>query len=59
MAAPRREGPGTEIGPHKLLHPIGEGGFGSVFMAEQRAPVQRKVALKIIKPGMDHWWGWV
>jgi eukaryotic-like serine/threonine-protein kinase len=48
-----REGPGTKIGPYKLLQLIGEGGFGSVFMAEQTAPVQRKVALKIIKLGMD------
>jgi len=52
-AAPIREGPGTPIGPYKLLQLIGEGGFGSVFMAEQEKPVQRKVALKIIKLGMD------
>jgi len=51
--APLREGPGTKIGPYKILQLIGEGGFGSVFMAEQTAPVQRKVALKIIKLGMD------
>jgi tetratricopeptide (TPR) repeat protein len=50
---PAREGLGTIIGPYKLLQPIGEGGMGSVFMAEQTQPVQRKVALKIIKPGMD------
>jgi serine/threonine protein kinase/tetratricopeptide (TPR) repeat protein len=48
-----REGPGTRIGPYKLLQQIGEGGFGSVFMAEQEVPVRRKVALKIIKLGMD------
>jgi tetratricopeptide (TPR) repeat protein/serine/threonine protein kinase len=48
-----REGPGTIIGPYKLLEQIGEGGMGVVFMAEQAHPVQRKVALKIIKPGMD------
>src|SRR5215831_15982097 len=48
-----REGPGAVIGPYKLLQPIGEGGMGVVFMAEQQQPVQRKVALKIIKPGMD------
>jgi len=47
------EGPGTVIGRYKLLQQIGEGGFGVVFMAEQVEPVQRKVALKIIKPGMD------
>jgi eukaryotic-like serine/threonine-protein kinase len=47
------EGPGTLIGPYKLLEQIGEGGFGVVFMAEQQQPVRRKVALKIVKPGMD------
>jgi serine/threonine protein kinase/tetratricopeptide (TPR) repeat protein len=47
------EGPGTHIGPYKLLEQIGEGGFGVVFMAEQQQPVRRKVALKIVKPGMD------
>jgi WD40 repeat protein/serine/threonine protein kinase len=48
-----KERPGTLVGPYKLLQPIGEGGMGAVFMAEQTEPVQRKVALKIIKPGMD------
>jgi serine/threonine protein kinase/tetratricopeptide (TPR) repeat protein len=47
------EGPGTVIGPYKLLEQIGEGGFGLVFMAEQKQPLRRKVALKVIKPGMD------
>ncbi|HEY2252121.1 MAG TPA: serine/threonine-protein kinase, partial [Planctomycetaceae bacterium] len=47
------EGPGTVIGPYKLLQQIGEGGMGVVYMAEQAVPVRRKVALKIIKPGMD------
>jgi serine/threonine-protein kinase len=47
------EGLGTTIGPYKLLEQIGEGGFGVVFLAEQDRPVRRKVALKIIKPGMD------
>ncbi len=47
------EGPGSRIGPYKLLQQIGEGGMGLVFMAEQTEPVQRRVALKIIKPGMD------
>src|SRR5262249_3436256 len=47
------EGPGTVIGPYKLLEPIGEGGFGVVFLAEQQQPLRRKVALKILKPGMD------
>src|SRR6266704_4339622 len=44
---------GTVIGPYKLLEQIGEGGFGVVFMAEQTQPVRRKVALKVLKPGMD------
>jgi len=44
---------GTVIGPYKLLQQIGEGGMGTVFMAEQTHPVKRKVALKIIKAGMD------
>ena len=48
-----RERPGTVIGPYKLLQQIGEGGMGTVFMAEQTQPVRRKVALKVIKPGMD------
>src|SRR5262245_48381353 len=50
---PADEGPGTVIGPYTLLQPIGEGGMGTVFMAEQSHPVQRRVALKIIKPGMN------
>ena len=50
---PARERPGTVIGPYKLLQQIGEGGMGVVYMAEQQKPVRRRVALKIIKPGMD------
>jgi serine/threonine protein kinase len=50
---PIAERPGMVIGPYKLLQQIGEGGFGVVFLAEQDRPVRRKVALKIIKPGMD------
>jgi serine/threonine protein kinase/tetratricopeptide (TPR) repeat protein len=50
---PPSEGVGTRIGPYKLLQQIGEGGFGVVYMAEQQEPVHRRVALKIIKPGMD------
>src|SRR6185295_18746423 len=46
-------GPGTMIGRYTLLQMIGEGGFGIVYMAEQKEPVRRRVALKIIKPGMD------
>jgi serine/threonine protein kinase/tetratricopeptide (TPR) repeat protein len=52
-AAAAPDGPGTTIGPYKLLELIGEGGMGAVWMAEQREPVQRQVALKIIKAGMD------
>jgi serine/threonine protein kinase len=44
---------GAQIGAYKILEEIGEGGFGVVYMAEQQRPVRRKVALKIIKPGMD------
>lgn len=47
------ETPGTVIGPYRLLQQIGEGGMGFVFMAEQTEPIQRMVAFKIIKPGMD------
>jgi serine/threonine protein kinase/tetratricopeptide (TPR) repeat protein len=50
---PVQEGAGTIIGPYKLLESIGEGGFGEVFLAEQAEPVRRKVALKVLKPGMD------
>jgi serine/threonine protein kinase len=46
-------GPGSVIGPYKLLDAIGEGGMGIVYKAEQERPVRRRVALKIIKPGMD------
>jgi serine/threonine protein kinase/tetratricopeptide (TPR) repeat protein len=48
-SAPPAEGPGTRIGPYKLLQEIGQGGMGTVFLAEQREPVRRQVALKIIK----------
>jgi serine/threonine protein kinase len=50
---PIAERPGATVGPYKLMEQIGEGGFGLVFVAEQQHPVRRKVALKIIKPGMD------
>src|SRR5262249_60904831 len=50
--APAREGPGAVIGPYKLIQEIGEGGMGTVFLAEQTHPMRRKVAVKIIKPGM-------
>jgi len=44
---------GTTLGRYKLLERIGEGGFGVVYMAEQHRPVRRKVAVKVVKPGMD------
>jgi serine/threonine protein kinase/tetratricopeptide (TPR) repeat protein len=47
------EGPGTVIDKYKLLEKLGEGGFGVVYMAEQKQPIKRRVALKIIKVGMD------
>jgi serine/threonine protein kinase/tetratricopeptide (TPR) repeat protein len=51
--APSGERPDTVIGPYKLMQEIGEGGFGVVYRAEQQQPLRRKVALKILKPGMD------
>ena len=50
---PTAESPGTVIGPYKLLEPIGEGGMGTVWMAEQTDPVKRRVAVKVVKEGMD------
>src|SRR5262249_23185610 len=50
---PLREQPGAVIGPDKLTQPIGEGGMGTVWMAQQAAPVKRLVAVKLIKAGMD------
>ena len=47
------EGPGSWIGSYKLLQKLGEGGMGTVWVAEQTGPVKRRVALKVIKPGMD------
>ncbi|HEY5552410.1 MAG TPA: serine/threonine-protein kinase, partial [Opitutaceae bacterium] len=53
LEAKAEEAPGTWIGHYKLLQQIGEGGFGVVWMAEQQAPIRRRVALKIVKHGMD------
>ena len=50
---PLDDGPGTKIGRYELLEQIGKGGMGLVYIAQQKKPVKRKVALKIIKPGMD------
>src|SRR5215472_15343669 len=50
---PHEEGPGIIIGRYRLLEKIGEGGFGVVYAAEQKEPVKRRVALKILKLGMD------
>jgi serine/threonine protein kinase/tetratricopeptide (TPR) repeat protein len=50
---PPSERLGTAIGPYKLVEQIGEGGMGVVYLADQQTPVRRRVALKIIKPGMD------
>ena len=47
------EQPGGQIGRYQLLHVLGEGGMGIVYLAEQEEPVKRQVALKVIKPGMD------
>ena len=51
--APQGESAGDRIDRYELLQEIGEGGMGIVYMAEQTEPVERRVALKIIKPGMD------
>src|SRR5262245_24012527 len=50
---PINETTGTQIGPYKLIEPIGEGGMGTVWMAQQAEPVKRLVAVKLIKAGMD------
>jgi serine/threonine protein kinase/WD40 repeat protein len=50
---PVHERPGMVIGPYKLLEPIGEGGMGAVWMAVQTEPIQRRVAVKVVKEGMD------
>ena len=50
---PIADGSGSRIGPYVLLQKIGEGGMGAVYLAEQETPVRRRVAIKIIKPGLD------
>src|SRR5271168_5578439 len=53
LALPLSDGPGARIGQYKLLEKLGEGGCGVVYVAEQEQPVRRRVALKVIKLGMD------
>jgi len=53
LAAPPGAGHPERIGPYRLLQPLGEGGMGSVYLAEQEKPVRRRVALKLVKWGMD------
>jgi serine/threonine protein kinase/tetratricopeptide (TPR) repeat protein len=53
VRTPLLEGPGTMLGPYRLLERIGQGGFGTVFLAEQLEPIVRRVAVKLLKPGMD------
>src|SRR5262245_26396699 len=53
VGEPLRESAGAVIGPYKLLEQVGEGGMGTVWMAEQKEPIQRRVAVKVIKAGMD------
>ncbi len=53
VAAALLEAPGTMIGPYRIVQVLGEGGFGTVFLAQQESPINRRVALKVIKLGMD------
>jgi len=53
LAFARQESAGASIGPYKLIQELGEGGFGVVWLAEQQEPIRRRVALKVIKVGMD------
>jgi serine/threonine protein kinase len=53
LDAPRVLETPTQIGPYRICEQIGEGGMGVVYLAQQRKPMRRKVALKVIKPGMD------
>ena len=50
---PSADAPGAQVGPYKLRERIGEGGMGEVWVADQQEPIKRRVALKLVKPGMD------
>ncbi|MCI0459723.1 MAG: serine/threonine protein kinase [Gemmataceae bacterium] len=52
-SAPTGEGVGSRVGPYTLVRPLGEGGMGTVWLAEQTHPVRRSVALKLVRPGLD------
>src|SRR4029453_5342638 len=43
----------TDFGRYRIIHPVGEGGMGTVYLAEQREPIRRRVALKVVKLGLD------
>ena len=53
VASPQAPPPPEQIGPYRILEQLGEGGFAKVYLAEQERPVRRRVALKVLKPGMD------
>src|SRR5262245_25125719 len=53
VRAPKPTLSGEDFGPYRLLELLGQGGFGMVFLAERRAPMVQRVALKILRPGMD------
>ncbi|MFG0257450.1 MAG: serine/threonine-protein kinase, partial [Phycisphaerales bacterium JB043] len=53
LSAPDEHAPGDEIGQYTITRKLGEGGFGTVYLAHQHEPVERTVAIKILKPGMD------